>query len=492
MHFMSLKNLLDDLKQSNDYEAFRKRIILPKELYSGNDVVKFHDGNYGKSPHRPHLTISGHIDKHTSNFQSLFTEFFNKAKETEFEKDSVSGRYRLYWVPTNFQDETSLGSEDIKIDISAYEKTPETPRSVAWSRPHGFRVETKGNEMNLTAYGGYKPHLIRIASERGFSSITLEKLTKSELEIFRESGLSVLNEGKSEELVDMGFIPGAMIMKDSHNLSLNLRDTGKEMEKIKKILEEYVADPYKPIKSNKKYGKDETSRREMLSDAQFLADKSQKINLGMVYDKPLITKKEAIGVAEREFDFLENAFNVYFLPNQKAIILLDVLIKEHLGGKFQNQLRFVNDSKETIDFLKKYGYKKPLFNSKKTGNWHLARFLKDKYYENPESYIDKVMEFYKNEKEPIKIVSETNNCLKKNRRNFLLPSKAKLLSLGFEDYNRSDDADSSFDNSLNNIELSGHSNLEDSIFFFLRADSVNPTLLALQEYVAGQLNIGFT
>ena len=331
---MTLSNLINDLKQATEGKELsheeRERlvdgkIILPDDF--SRYEIQFENMNYcnSKGP-KPlnHLLVSAFPERSLDELQPVLDEFFRRAKDLRLRKGVADVQYGVFWTPKAFQDErrlTGLFFDEVEVESTAYTCDPTQVRIGMPGQSHEIEATTQANKMVLKATGNYRGQLERLVeifnpqyaklnlskedAERLLKKVRNNQLGKRVVERLEEA-----LQPEQKDVMNLSLGGGISFgTQEVIEIALPTRDLRQYEEAIGKPL--VVVSPKQDSQVTefiKVYGLGGLWRGKRLSDLQALARDIPQMDLGILYNHPVLTNGEAKELLDAEIDIISKVY----------------------------------------------------------------------------------------------------------------------------------------------------------------------------------------
>ncbi len=518
---MTLADLINDLKKQTEGKDFslyymnqiiEERTVFPKGFE--NPDFKSENMNSGMDMGDfplYHVCFSAFYKQSVRDTQPILDKFFKMAGYLRFEKGYAEAKYSLFWTPEEFQDEIKLKSlffNEITLKSRAYSCDPTKVRIGMWKQSHEIEATTKANIMKLKADGNYRKQLERLVKELNiqYAKVNLsredaERLLRANKNkpigkyFVRE--LERILQPKKRQTIVFSF-PGIVNFDEQDIIELSIgtkylpqceEDIGKSLVDVPAKQESRVTEFIKY------YWLRGLLRGERLSDLQVLARDITQMDLGIMYNHPVLTNEDARKLLEKETEIISNGYtNELFGLGINSHLWMGGVVKNLASDHFGAEIieRFDKTSKEEgIKILISLGYiPSGDFNGLDyiAKERHLLECFKQSYAKSPRDSIQNFRNCYKNHEPEMEIFTEEIKKDVTGLRRARLPSRAKLNSLGIS---KKIGLGKQGNLHWNDLCLSRTLPSCDKSRFYLRASLDSPILLELQENVCREIGIRF-
>tara|TARA_Y100000310_G_scaffold344933_1_gene460601 strand:+ start:652 stop:2190 length:1539 start_codon:yes stop_codon:yes gene_type:complete len=511
---MTLANLINDLKQAvqdgrvdrrNASELVEGRVILPSDFNAEGAEVVFDSRD--EHPTLYQIGISASPKRSLDDVQSVLDGFFVRAKSLKFRKGVAKVRYDLSWTPEAFQDErklTGLFFDEVEVESIAYTCDPTKVRIDA-EESHEIKATTEATKMNLKATGDYREQLVGLVERLN------PQLTK--LNLSEEDAGRLLRAVKNNPAGKYfaGGLERGLRPEERYEISVSLDGRAglrsqKVIEltvptKVLRLCEEGIGKSLIVVSPNqdsqvtefiKYYGLGELWRGERLSDLQALARDIPQMDLGRVYNHPILTNPSAKKLLDTEIDIISKGYESAFGLGPNSHMWRGEIVKrlaiEHFGAEIIEGF-----DKCTVDqyvtTIRSFSYEpsksfedEPNYIAKER---HLLECFRQSYEKDPKESVQKFRESYQNSEPEMRIFASRIKKDASGLRRLRLPSQARLYSFGIDEYmNRG----SPYWNELAIVRIFLS---DDDINLRCRIRVDSPILLPLQEYACKEMGINF-
>lgn len=516
---MTLQNLISDLKESVAEGSVERRaaqslvdgrVELPESFTNADRTeIEFKDFNWGdKSPTSLyHLGISAFPTLTLDEVQPVLDEMLQMSRGLQLEKGVADAKYEVFWTPEAFQEETRLPtffSSEITVRSSAYSVDPTKVRIGFQGDRHNVEASMAANQLTLKAEGNYRrelgnliealnPQFAKLKLSKDDAQRLLRKVNGSSSEKYFAQSLEKALQPEEQSTMSIGL--GGMSFGTQEVIEIALRT--KHLEYVK----EAIGKPLLNVS-----GKDETGVTELikvynaidlmrgrrLSDLQYIAGAVPKMELGMVYNHPVITTSQAQELLDAEIDIIskgyESVFGLCMNSHMWRGGVVKRLARDHFGDSVIEQFDETGVD-DYVSLLKSQGYEsietfenEPEYIAKER---HLLSFFRQSYDKDHGQSVEKFREFYQNGEPNLSIHARTRGLDASKTKKIKLPSKSRLFSFGITEHMHKATPYSN--------DMSITRTLPDSkdVHFWCRASVDSPILLPMQEYACREMGILF-
>lgn len=541
---MTLANLINDLKQAvqdgkvdrrNAQELVKGRVILPDDFNVERAEVEFKDFNFGdKHPTSLyHLGISAFSKRSLDDVQPFLDEFFARAKGLRLGKGVAEVKYGVFWTPEAFQDErklTGLFFDGVEVESKAYTCDPTKVRIGMPGQSHEIEATTQANKMVLKATGIYRGQLEGLVETFNpqYAKLNLSKEDAERLlRAVRNNPIGKYVAGRLEK---------ALQPEERHVISLSLGGGMSfgtqeviELAVPTRVLRQYEDAIGKPlivvspkqdsqvIEFIKVYGLGGLLRGERLSDLRALARNIPQIDLGIIYNHPVLTNGSARELLDAEIDIISKGYESVFGLGLNSHMWREGVVKrlarDHFGGEVVDKFDEL-EVNDYVAFLNTRGYVEPraedvesettrgvYAKARAEGRMedrafvnepeyiakerHLLEFFKQSYEKDPRESVQRFREFYQNSEPEMRIFARVRDKDASKLRKLKLPSQARLYSFGITEHmNRATPYS-------NDLSIGRTLPSRDDVHFWCRTSVDSPILLPLQEYACKEMGVSF-
>lgn len=516
---MTLQNLISDLKESvaegsverrDSQSLVDGRVVLPENFNTDRAEVEFKDFNWGdKSPTSLyHLGISAFPTLTLDEVQPVLDEMLRMSRDLQLGKGVADAKYEVFWTPEAFQQETGLPtffSSEITVRGSAYSVDPTKVRIGFQGDSHNVEASMAANRLTLTAEGNYRkelgnliealnPQVAKLKLSKDDAQRLLRNVNGSPLGKYFAQSLEKALQPEKKSTLSIG-LGGGMSFGTQEVIEIALRT--KHLENVREAIG-------KPLMNGS--GKDETGvtalikvynaidlmRGRRLSDLQYLAGAVPKMDLGMIYNHPVITLGQAQELLDSEIDIISKGYESIFGLGMNSHMwrggVVKRLARDHFGDSVVSPFDDSNVG-DYVAFLKSQGYEptdtfenEPEYIAKER---HLLSFFKQSYDKDHGTSVEKFREFYQNGEPSLSIHARTRGLDASKTRKIKLPSESRLFSFGITEHMHRATPYSN--------DMSISRTLPDSkdVHFWCRASVDSPILLPMQEYACKEMGIQF-
>jgi len=246
------------------------------------------------------------------------------------------------------------------------------------------------------------------------------------------------------------------------------------------------------VELTKNYGPVNILRGKILSDLQKFAAEVPAIDLGILYDKPILTDEQSKILLDNEIQIISDYYNVpsFLILDNNDLWKNHVkrLVGEHFGDYILEPLDSTS-VEQYLDFLEVEGYShsksfkdNPDDISKER---HLFEYFKQSYAEDSRESIQKLKEYYKNSRPRMYISAKSRDNDASKIKKIKFPEEARLFSFDISEHmNRATPYNNDF--SISRILVGSR-----DIHFLSRVSLDSPDLLQLQDYACKEIGITF-
>jgi len=537
---MTLASLIDDLREETNGRNLSSedsgklidgKIELPGSLEERDYSVEFKNLNFGSGENYPHyhLRVSGFVQSTLDELQPILDEVFLRAKGLRLKPGQVRAEYRVLWTPEAFQDErrlTGLFFDDAQVRSSLYTCDPTKTRIGMPGQRHEIKAVTNANIMTITASGLYRNELRGMINRFHPQYIKLN-LTKDDTERLLRDARKSNRGSKSLSRLEAVLQPQSrytMSLSIGGGIGFGTQDVI-EFAIPASLLQNYENAIGKSlVGTNGNGGVTELIKiysirgiftGERLKDLQTLARDIPQIDLGLLYNHPVLTLDAAKKMLDKEIEIITKGYENHFFFGMNSHMMRGGLVKRLAFQHFGDEVLAGFDSlsvNDYVNFLKTRGYVEPSAESVESESTrqiyararaegkmeerafasepdyiakerHLLEFFRQSYGRDPRESVQRFREFYQNTAPQMNIFAISKENDASRLRKLKLPSKSRLYSFGLsEDVKATYYNDLSIDRTLPN---------SDSVHFFSRTSVDSPRFLHLQEYACAQMGINF-
>ena len=497
-----IKNLPGGAPHHEINNLLNERIALPGNFINRSINLEIGDDEEDSSDH---IVVSAACERPLSDMQLILDKFLLKARELKFKKGVAAAGYDVFWETKAFMAENALsGLFDGKVALHsvAYTRDASKGRLEENCQTHDITAVLSQGSMVFTARGSYNSHLSKlisiIAPQHAALSLSKQDLDRVSNKIAAGFG------GKYDANLfakQMRRVPKMHPINPYGSfVELDFKDAFEAVVRTKDIpiYEEFVGKALLGVSEkqdsritelHRTYGIMELIGGKRLSDLQALARDIPAMELGVFYNHPLLTNKDAQNLLESDMNKLSEALSDprAYASNPNFRQALRTLAVEHFGADIAKEPCSMAIA-EYVEFLKGFGYE-PSQSSYAglecmANDKHLLECLKQSLAKDPRDSVKRYREIYQNTLPELHIFAANTQDASKSRK-LKLPSQAKLYSFDVGGYK--DNKSSCF----NDLILRRMSPFDKFVQFGLRTRIDSPILLPLQDYVCEEMGIKF-